>query len=32
MAEEILGVEIGDAPLPPAQKRLIVLARDRNGW
>jgi pyruvate kinase len=23
-------VEIGDAPLPPAQKRLIVLARDRN--
>lgn len=24
------GVEIGDAPLPPAQKRLIVLARDRN--
>jgi pyruvate kinase len=23
-------VEIGDAPLPPAQKRPIVLARDRN--
>lgn len=23
-------MEIGDAPLPPAQKRLIVLARDRN--
>ncbi len=25
-----LGVEIGDAALPPAQKRLIALARDRN--
>lgn len=23
-------MEIGDAPLPPAQKRLIVLVRDRN--
>lgn len=23
-------MEIGDAPVPSAQKRLIVLARDRN--